>query len=182
MGINSKRDNMQNATEEFLSSLAQDNIQTEKIPLMQFIYKNNTTKSYVDFEVEGVKNTMPPNLAIEVFLHKISNKDYVLPQSLLRELKDEDIDLFLQAPFNNEILEEIEEYIYVHKDQESYTDMYGFEYEVIERSKREVVLEYADAHSCTTIVVDGEDFLYVPRHLQGIVKDFTQYAGHSVKI
>lgn len=169
---------MRNATEKFLNSLIQDEIPTENAPLMQFIYKNHATKSYIDFEVEGVKNTMPPNLAIEVFLHKISKEDYVLPQSLLRELKDEDIDLFLQAPFDNKILEEMEKYIYVHKDQELYTDMYGFEYEVIERSKSEVVLEYADAHSCTTIVVDGEDFLYDPRHLQGIIRDFTQYSEY----
>ncbi len=107
---------MRNATEKFLNSLIQDEIPTENAPLMQFIYKNHATKSYIDFEVEGVKNTMPPNLAIEVFLHKISKEDYVLPQSLLRELKDEDIDLFLQAPFDNKILEEMEKYIYVHKD------------------------------------------------------------------
>lgn len=167
--------NIQNKTEKFMDSVKQNAIHIGEIPLMQYIYKNNNTKSYIDFEVEGVKNTMPPNLAIEVFLHKVSKEDYTLPDSLLKELKDEDLDLFLQAPFNDEILKALEEYIYVHKEQESYTDAYGFEYEIIERSKKEVVLEYADAHSCTMIVVDGEDFLLDPRSLQGIVKDYSQY-------
>lgn len=177
MRIKIKVNDIQNATEEFINSLKQSAIQMEEIPLMQYIYKNNNTKSYIDFEVEGVKNNMPPNLAIEVFLHKVSKEDYTLPSSLLRELKDEDLDLFLQAPFNDKILEELEEYIYVHKEHESYTDEYGFEYDVIERSKKEVVLEYADAHSCTTIVVDGEEFLFDPRTLRGIVKDYSQYTG-----
>ena len=169
--------NMQNATEEFINSLNQNAIQIDEIPLMQYIYKNHNTKSYIDFEVEGVKNTISPNLAIEMFLHKVSKKAYVLPHSLLRELKDEDLDLFLQAPFRDEVLAELEEYIYVHKEQESYIDEYGFKYEVVERSKKEVVLEYADAHSCTTIVVDGEEFLFDPRSLQGIIKDYSQYTG-----
>lgn len=169
--------NMQNATEEFINSLNQNAIQIDEIPLMQYIYKNQNTKSYIDFEVEGVKNTISPNLAIEMFLHKVSKKDYVLPHSLLRELKDEDLDLFLQAPFRDEVLVELEEYIYVHKEQESYIDEYGFKYEVVERSKKEVILEYADAHSCTTIVVDGEEFLFDPRSLQGIIKDYSQYTG-----
>lgn len=168
---------MQNAIEEFANSLKKNAIQIDEIPLMQYIYKNNNTKSYIDFEVEGVKNNMPPNLAIELFLHKISKEDYTLPSSLLMELKDEDLNLFLQAPFNDEILEELEEYIYVYKEQESYIDKYGFEYEVIERSKKEVVLEYADAHSYTTIVVDGEEFLFDSRSLQGIIKDYSQYTG-----
>ncbi len=177
MRINLRMNNMQNETEKFIDFLKQNAIQIGEIAPMQYIYKNHNTKSYIDFEVEGVKNTIPPNLAIEVFLHKVSKEDYALPSSLLRELKDEDLNLFLQAPFSDEILEELEEYIYVHKEQESYTDEYGFEYEVIERSKKEVVLEYADAHSCTTIVVDGEEFLFDPRSLQGIIKDYSQYTG-----
>jgi len=177
MRIKLRMKNIENTTEEFIDSLKQSTMQMDEIPLMQYIYKNNNTKSYIDFEVEGVKNNMPPNLAIEMFLYKVSKEDYTLPSSLLRELKDEDLDLFLQAPFNDEILEELEEYIYVHKEQESYTDEYGFEYDVVERSKKEVVLEYVDAQSCTTIVVNGEEFLFDPRSLRGIVKDYSQYTG-----
>ena len=166
-----------NEIEEFKNTLEQNIMQADTIQLMQYMYKNNNTKSYIDFEVEGVKNTMPPNLAIEEFLHKVSKEDYSLPPSLLSELKDEDLDIFLQAPFNKTILLELEEYIYVHKEEELYVDKYGFEYEIIERSKKEVVLEYANAQSYTTIVVDGEDFLLDPRSLQGIVKDYSQYTG-----
>ena len=121
---------------------------------------------------------MHANIAIDVFLHKVSKKDYVLPHSLLRELKDEDLSLFLQAPFSSKILEELEEYIYVHKEEESYHDMYGFSYDIIERSKKEVILEYADANSYTTLVVKGENFASNPQSLQGIVEDFSQYAEY----
>ena len=140
---------------------------------MQYIYDNKVTQSYIVFEVEGVRSSMHPNIALDIFLHKITKEDYLLPQSLLNNLKKSDLNLFAQAPHSTVALEKLEESLYVQCEQEIYTDSDGYQYEITARSKGEVILEYSYAQEAITFIVASEDFLCNEDSLYGSMNNRT---------
>ncbi len=137
---------------------------------MQYIYDNKATHSYIVFEVEGVMSSMHPNIALDVFFHKMTKEDYLLPESLLTKLTKSDLDLFTQALHSSVALEQLEAFIYVRREQERYIDSDGYEYEIAVRSKEEVILEYGDMHEAITFIVDNEDFICNQEPLQESMK------------
>ncbi len=141
---------MQDVTEVFIDSF-QENHSTQKERPMPFIYNNEATQSYIEFEVEGIKSSMHPNIALDVLFYKLTEKEYQLPPSLLKSLKESDLDFLLKAQTSSEALEKLEKFIYVESPQNRYTDEEGVVWEIISRSKREVNLEHC--------VGDGEYIL-----------------------
>ena len=129
---------MQDTTEAFIDSLKEDNYSTQKERPMPFIYKNEATQSYIEFEVEGIKSSQHPNIALDVLFYKLTKREYQLPSSLLKSLKESDLDLFIEAQTSSESLEK---FIYVQSSQNRYTDEEGVVWEISSRSKREVNLE-----------------------------------------
>ena len=151
---------MQDATETFIDMLQEDNHSADKERPMRYIYTNEATRSYIEFEVEGIKSSMHPNIALDVFFHKLTEKEYQLPPSLLKSLKESDLDLILEAQTSSEALEELEKFIYVQSSQNRYTDEEGVVWEISSRSKREVNLEhYVGDGEYILCTLSSDDFI-----------------------
>jgi len=155
--------------EEFMADMKSKRPQTEA-PLMQYIYNNESTNSSIRFTLEGVKGSIPSMIALDIFFDRIINPKYTLPPSLMQELKQDDFHLFIDAAENKHALEQLERCIYVKKENETYRDTEGYIYEIIQRSKKEVILECADDGESVRFVVNSDDFLLNQDSLMGALK------------
>ena len=144
--------------------------QTEA-PLMQYIYNNESTNSSIRFTLEGVKGSIPSTIALDIFFDRITQPQYTLPPSLMQELKQDDFHLFIDAAESESALEALERCIYVKKENETYRDAEGYIYEIIQRSKNEVILEYADDKEIMQFIVDSDDFILNQDSLMGALKE-----------
>ena len=150
---------MQDVTEVFIDTLQEDH-STQKERPMPFIYKNEATQSYIEFEVEGIKSSQHPNIALDVLFYKLTEKEYQLPPSLLKSLKESDLNLISEAQTSSEPLEKLEEFIYVQSPQNRYTDEDGITWEITSRSKREVNLEqYIGDGEYIVSTMSSDDFI-----------------------
>ena len=155
--------------EELMGNLKSKRLQTEA-PLMQYIYNNESTNSSIRFTLEGVKGSIPSTIALDIFFDRVTQPQYSLPPSLMKELKQDDFHLFIDAAESESALEELEKYIYVDKENETYRDTEGYIYEIIQRSKKEVILECADDGESVRFVVNSDDFLLNQDSLMGALK------------
>ncbi len=160
---------MKNVTEEFIRDLEVHPPQTQ-VPLMTYIYDNISTNSYFEFTLDGVKETIPSSIALDIFFKRITNPKETLPPSLIKWLKQDDFYLVRDAAENRHALEELERYIYVKKENETYRDAEGYIYEIIKRSKKEVILECADADEIVQFIVKSDDFTLNQDSLMGAIK------------
>jgi len=140
---------LKNANDAFVKYLQSD-IPQAPVALMQFIYNNKITQSNIEFSVKGVKSTIHSNIALDIFFHKISQPDYKLPSALL------------------------ENYIYVQKENELYKDSEGYVYTITQRSKNEVILEYADDKEIIRFSVACDDFILNQDSLIGALKEYEE--------
>jgi len=155
--------------EDFMADLQSKRPQTE-VALMQYIYNNESTNSSIRFTLEGVKGSIPSTIALDIFFDRITNPKYTLPPSLMQELKQDDFHLFRDAVENESALEELEKYIYVDKENENYRDVEGYIYDIVQRSKKEVILECADDGEIVRFIVDSDDFILNQDSLMGALK------------
>ncbi len=160
---------MKNTNEEFIADMKSKRPQTEA-PLMQYIYNNESTNSSIRFTLEGVKGSIPSTIALDIFFDRIINPKYTLPPSLMQELKQDDFHLIIDAAENKHALEQLERYIYVKKENETYRDIEGYIYEIIQRSKKEVILESADDGESVRFIVESDDFILSQDSLMGALK------------
>ena len=160
---------MKNANEEFIRDLQSQTPQTQ-VPLMTYIYDNISTNSYVAFTLEGVQESVPSTIALDIFFDRITNPKQTLPASLMEWLKQDDFQLLIDAAENRHALEELERYIYVKKKHETYRDAEGYIYEIIQRSKKELILESADDGESVRFIVDSNDFILNKDSLMGAMK------------
>jgi len=138
--------------------------------LMQYIYNNESTNSSIRFTLDGVKGIIPSTIALDIFFDRITNPKHTLPSSLMQELKQDDFHLIIDAAENTHALEELERCIYVKKKNEIYRDAEGYIYEIIQRSKKEVILESADDRESVMFVVNSDDFIFNQDSLMGDLK------------
>jgi len=139
-------------------------------PFMQYIYNNESTNSFIRFTLDGVKGSIPSTIALDIFFDRITQPQYSLPPSLMQELKQDDFYLFVDAAENVHALEKLERCIYVKKENETYRDVEGYIYDIVQRSKKEVILECADDGESVRFVVDSDDFLLNQDSLMGALK------------
>ena len=139
-------------------------------PLMQYIYNNESTNSSIRFTLEGVKGSIPSTIALDIFFDRITQPQYTLPPSLMGELKQDDFHLFIDAAENAHALEKLERCIYVKKEHETYRDVEGYIYEIIQKSKKEVILECTDDEESVRFIVDSDDFILNQDSLMGALK------------
>ena len=112
---------------------------------MKYIYDNIYTDSYVEFTLDEVNENMNSNIALDIFFERVTNPKQTLPASLMELIKERDFNLLIDAAEYASALEELERYIYVAKKDETCRDAKGMIYKIIRRSKKEVILESADA-------------------------------------
>jgi len=155
--------------EDFMENLKSKRPETE-VPLMQYIYNNESTNSSIRFTLEGVKGSIPSTIALDIFFDRITQSQYTLPSSLMQELKEDDFYLFRDAVENSSTLEELEKYIYVEKKNEAYKDAEGYIYDIVQRSKKEVILECTDEYETVRFVVSSDDFILNQDSLMGALK------------
>ena len=160
---------MKNANDEFIRDLQSQTPQTQ-VSLMMYIYDNISTNSYIEFILEGVKESVPSTIALDIFFERITNPRQTLPASLMEWLKQDDFHLLIDAAENRHALEELERCIYVKKKNETYRDAEGYIYKIIQRSKKEVILESADEGESVRFVVDSDDFILNKDSLMGAIK------------
>jgi len=160
---------LKNATEEFIRDLELQTPQTQ-VPLMTYLYDNFSTNSYFEFTLEGVKETIPSTIALDIFFDRITNPKKTLPPSLMEWLKQDDFHLLIDAAEYPHALEELERCIYVKKENETYRDAEGYVYKIIKRSKKEVILESADADETVQFIVKSDDFRLNQDSLMGAIK------------
>ena len=154
---------------EFIKDQQSQIPQTQVVP-MRFIYDNISTNNYIEFTLEGVKGSIPSTIALDIFFDRITNPKYTLPPSLMQELKQDDFHLIIDAAESESALEELERYIYVKKENETYRDAEGYIYDIVQRSKKEVVLESADDVESVRFVVSSDDFILNQDSLMGAFK------------
>jgi hypothetical protein len=164
---------LKNVNDAFVKYLQSD-LPQAPVALMQFIYNNKITQSNIKFSVKGVKNTIHSNIALDIFFNKISQPDYKLPSALFESLAEDEQALFLEAPFSAAALAKLESYIYVHKENELYKDSEGYVYTIIQRSKNEVILEYADDKETIRFSVAYDDFILNQDSLIGALKEYEE--------
>ena len=94
-------------------------------PLL-YIYKNESTGTYAEFELIDVHLEIEPLEAINIFMQMVREFGKVdakpLPDALLVLLTDEELDLFLLADIKEEFFKTIQEMIYIQKPNEYYQD------------------------------------------------------------
>jgi len=116
-----------------------------EIPLL-YIYKNEITGTYAEFELEGVNPDIKPSEAIDIFMRMVREfakaDERTLPDELLELLTDEELDLFLLADIKEEYFKALQEMIYIQKPDEYYQDRYGFSYYIAAVGIKEVELWY----------------------------------------
>ena len=160
---------MKNTNDEFIADLQ---VQREyiQVPPIKYIYDNISTNSYVEFTLESVKETIPSTIALDIFFDRITNPKQTLPPSLMEWLKQDDFHLLIDAAEYPHALEELERYIYIKKENETYRDAEGYVYKIIKRSKKEVILESADADETVQFIVKSDDFRLNQDSLMGAIK------------
>ncbi|MBA1433567.1 MAG: hypothetical protein FAF04_08270 [Epsilonproteobacteria bacterium] len=143
-----------------------------EVPLL-FMYKNEITGSFAQFELEDVSPESTPLEAIEIFMQRVLEFGKVdakpLPQELLASLTDAEVDLFLLAHVENYYYEKIRELIYIQKQNDYYQDRFGFTYYIAAVGVKEAVLwfeqndEMLTLHTTPEQLQDSGDKLYVTR-------------------
>jgi hypothetical protein len=116
-----------------------------EVPLL-YIYNNETTATYAEFELEGVDSDIKPLEAIDIFMQRVREfgkpDAKPFPKELLAALTDAELDLFLSADTKEEFFQAIKEMIYIHKPNEYYKDRYGFRYYIAAVGVKDAVLLY----------------------------------------
>jgi hypothetical protein len=104
-----------------------------EVPLL-FIYNNETTGTFAEFELEDVDPDISVCDAIDIFMQRVMKFGKTdakpLPAELLKSLSDDEIDLFMLAHIKEYYYEKIKEMIYIQKAESYYYDKYGFIYYV----------------------------------------------------
>jgi len=123
-------------------------------PLL-YMYKNETTGTYAEFELKDVNPDIKPSEAIDIFMQMVrefANADAKpLPDELLKALSDVELDLFLLADIKEEFYKKIKEMIYIQKPNEYYQDRYGFTYYIAAVGVKEAVLWYEYGEKLLTL-------------------------------
>ena len=97
-----------------------------------FLYMNEQTGTFAEFELEGVAPESSPQEAIAIFMQRVKafgeEGAAPLPQALLKALSNAEIDLFTLSSYREEYIKSIERMLYVQKRDAYYYDKYGFRY------------------------------------------------------
>ena len=143
-----------------------------EIPLL-FMYKNEITGSFAQFELKDVDPKSTPLEAIEIFMQRVLSFGKAdakpLPSELLETLTDAEIDLFVLAYINNRYYEKIREMIYIQKQNDYYQDRFGFTYYVVGVGVKDAVLWFEQNNEMLTLHTTPEQLqhpggkLYVTR-------------------
>jgi len=153
-----------------------------KVPLL-FIYKNEITGSFAQFELEDVNPNSTPLEAIELFMQRVLEFGKAgakpLPGKLLEALTDAELDLFLRAHVSNHYYEKIRELIYIQKENDYYQDRFGFTYYIAAVGVKDAVLWFEQNEEILTLHTTPEQLQY-PGEKLSITQD--NAAEHSVNI
>ncbi len=102
-----------------------------EVPLL-FLYNNEETGTFAEFELDGVDADIAIDDAIALFMQYVSTFGKAgcqpLPNGLLAQLSDVELDSFLLAHRDKTLYKAIESMIYIQKAGQYYIDNYGFEY------------------------------------------------------
>ena len=143
-----------------------------EVPLL-FIYKNETTNTFIEFELENMNSDITASEAIEIFMQRVLEfgkpRTMPLPQELLSALSDVELNLFMLAHIEKYYYQRIKEMIYIQKKDHYYKDKYGFTYIVASIGIKDVVLLYEQKEKLLTLhttpqqIQQQGDKLYVTR-------------------
>ena len=143
-----------------------------EVPLL-YMYRNEITGSFAQFELEGVSPESTPLEAIEIFMQRVLEFGKIgaktLPSELLEALTDAEIDLFILAHVENYYYEKLRELIYIQKQNDYYQDRFGFTYYIAAVGVKEAVLWFEQNDEMLTLHTTPEqlqhprDKLYVTR-------------------
>ena len=130
-----------------------------EVPLL-FMYKNEVTGSFAQFELKDVKPESTPLEAIEMFMQRVLEFGKAnakpLPNELLEALTDAEIDLFILAHIENRYFEKIREMIYIQKENDYYQDRFGFTYYIAAVGIKDVVLWFEQSDEMVTLHTNPE--------------------------
>jgi len=138
-----------------------------------FMYRNEESGTFAQFEMEDVSSDCEPLEAIEIFMQRVLEFGKVgakpLPSEFLETLTDAELNLFMLAHIENHYYENIREMIYIQKENDYYQDRYGFTYYVAAVGVKEAVLWFEQNEKLLTLHTTPEqlqhpgDKLYVMR-------------------
>jgi peptide subunit release factor 1 (eRF1) len=101
---------------------------------LDFIYNNKETGTFAEFSVEELGDGISANEAIDAFMKIVKSfddtKNVYLPESLLKLLEDEEIDLFMIAAYDKSTYKKIEQMLYVVQNDLIVVDEYKTKYRV----------------------------------------------------
>jgi len=125
-----------------------------EVPLL-FMYKNEITGSFAQFELEDVSPKSTPLEAIEIFMQRVlefgKTDAKPLPKELLEALTDAELDLFMLAHVENYYYEKLRELIYIQKENDYYQDKFGFTYYIAAVGVKDAVLWFEQNDATITL-------------------------------
>ena len=161
-----------------IDALFGDTVQEKKaygifeVPLL-FIYKNEITNTFAEFELNDINPDITTEEAIEIFMQMVVafGKDGYnsLPDTLLVELDDKELDCFLLAGEDEKYYQMIKSRIYIQKANQYYQDNYGFEYIVAGVGSEDTILFFEQNTKLITLHTNPQQLqqqggrLYVTR-------------------
>ena len=112
--------------------------------MIDFIYENETTGTFIEFSVDDIDESLPEDAIIDKFMERIKlfddRKGIQLPKPLLALLSDDEMDLFLLAAYNDSYAKAIENMLYVAPKDSFVVDKNGIEYRVEFVEKRKTLI------------------------------------------
>ena len=116
-----------------------------EVPLL-FLYNNEETGTFAEFELDGVDAEIAVVDAIALFMQRVTTFGKVgcepLPDTLISKLNDAELDSFMLAHRDKALYKAIESMIYIQKAGQYYRDSYGFEYIVAGVGINDAILWY----------------------------------------
>ena len=98
-----------------------------EVPLL-FLYNNEKTGTFAEFELDGVDADIAVDDAIALFMQRVNTFGkagcQALPNALLSQLSDAELDSFMLAHRDKALYKEIESMIYIQKAGQYYRDSY----------------------------------------------------------
>ncbi len=111
-----------------------------------YLYMNEKTGTFAEFELEGVSPSSTPQEAIAIFMQRVKTFGEEvatpLPQALLEVLTNAETDLFTLANYSEGYHKSIESMLYIQKRDSYYYDIYGFRYIVAGVGVQKAILWY----------------------------------------
>ena len=134
-------------------------------PSLNYIYLNTQTGTYVEFSLFGVEEGIDTDEAIEYFLQRVNDYDKdpsSLPDTLLKQLQENELDIFMLAPYSKKTQEALSNMIFIQKENEYYVDAFGFVYNVEMIGKKHLFLSYTPPGGDMIVIYVDKEMLEKP--------------------